>query len=87
MSYLGLSVPLVVVIEPESELAINIIESGIGYCTDGTEIADITSMFRNMLSSPESHKAYKLNAKKYYGENCCRRKILNRWSLLVGNLS
>ena len=87
LTYLGLSVPLAVVVEPESELAHSIAAKNLGYSTGGMQVEDIASMFRQMVNERDKKDSYKENAQEYYREHCDREKIIDRWSLLIRHLS
>ena len=86
LTYLGLSVPLAVVVEPDSELATSIKENGIGYCSGGMRVEDIASMFEAMVKNHHASASNKINAQEYYSEYCDRKRVMNRWSSLISGL-
>lgn len=86
LSYLGLFVPLVVIVEAESKIALSVEENNIGYSCDGSNVEDIADMFKGMISNTDQISKHKHNAENYYKVNCERQKILNSWSMLVQEL-
>lgn len=83
LTYLGLSVPLVVVVEPASQLVKTITENNLGYYSEGDSEQDISAMFLQMISQKDSHKLHKQSATTFYEDTCSRDSILNRWSALL----
>ena len=83
LTYLGLSVPLVVVVEPASQLVKTIADNNLGYYSEGNSEQSISAMFRQMIAHKSSHEAHKQNASIFYDNTCSRNAILSQWSTLL----
>lgn len=83
LTYLGLSVPLVVVVEPSSQLVKTIADNNLGYFSEGGSEEAISAMFRQMITQKASSDVHKQNASSFYENTCSRDSILNRWSTLL----
>lgn len=83
LTYLGLSVPLVVVVEPASQLVKTITDNNLGYYAEGSSEQSISDMFRQMIDQKASREVHKQNASNFYQSTCSRSSILNRWSTLL----
>ena len=87
LTYLGLAVPLVVVVEPASQLANTIADNNLGFFSEGSSEQAISAMFRQMIAQKASHEVHKQNASDFYENTCSRDTVLNRWSALVCDMA
>ena len=83
LTYLGLSLPLVVVVEPASQLVKTIADNKLGHYSEGSSEQAISAMFRQMIDQKASREVHKQNASNFYQSTCSRSSVLNRWSNLL----
>jgi len=85
LTYLGLSVPLVVVVEPESQLVKAIEENELGFFSTGNTVEQISAMLMQIITQREKVKTHKSNASKYYDQACSREHLLGKWSEILSD--
>ena len=87
LTYLGLDVPVIAVIEEGSELARTINKHNIGYCSNGFDREDISRMLRVAIEEQKKQPEQQQNAKAYYSTYCERARILASWSGIINSLA
>lgn len=86
LTYLGLGVPVLAVIEPQSELARTLTEQGLGYVAQGREPADIADAIEQAASNrPQTH-AMRDRAREYYAAHLSKDAVLAQWSALIAQM-
>lgn len=83
LTYLGLSIPLVVVVEPESQLVQSIKSHEIGFYAEGGSEEQIAAMLQAITANAETKARHRDSATKYYEESCSREHVLDNWSDLI----
>ena len=86
LTYLGLSVALAVVVEPESKLVAEIKEHGIGYYSEDDSPEKIAKMFSTIIDGKSKIKEHKCNANRHYINHCARNIVLSKWANIISNL-
>ena len=84
ISYLSVACPLLVIIEPESDMAKFVTENQIGVCVDAKNKQSLSQSILHLSSNREQVERFKSNAlnvyTSYYNENL----VLDKWVELVG---
>jgi glycosyltransferase involved in cell wall biosynthesis len=86
LTYLGLGVPVLAIIEPESELARMIEDEGIGFAVGQRDSTGIASRLAEIAASADSLAAMRTRALAYYEEVMSTEARLNQWAALIKEL-
>lgn len=86
LTYLGLGIPLAVVIEPNSELSKTITTHNIGYQSKSNSVEDTMLMLKTISENKNVIHEHKVNAQNYYQSFCSRESALDKWASLIATL-
>ena len=86
LTYLGLGVPVLAIIEPESELARMIETEGLGFVVGQRDSAVIASRLADIAASPDRLAEMSRRACAYYEEVMSTDARLDQWSALISRL-
>ncbi len=87
MSYLRQGCPVLVLVEPDSELAHAILEAEAGFQADPTDPASIAAIIRELATRPADLVAARRNARRLYDQEFDQAGQLARWRQLFEDLS
>ena len=83
LSYLGLGLPILLLVERESELSASLVDSGVAVCAGNTAIDSIGGAVRGLTQSPEKLKIMKENVPRVFTEDYSTEKVLAQWVSLM----
>jgi glycosyltransferase involved in cell wall biosynthesis len=86
LTYLGLGVPVLAIIEPESELARMIESEGLGFVVGQRDSHAIASRLTEIAASPDRLTAMSARARSYYEKVMSTEARLNQWAALINEL-
>ena len=86
LTYLGLGVPLLAIIEPESELARMIEKEGLGFVIGQRDSAAIAARLAEVAASTDELPAMRRRAQMYYDKVMSSNARLDQWSALLKEL-
>lgn len=83
MTYLEQGCPLLVAVEPESQLAREVSEQGLGVCVENGDARALADAIRELADSPESRADMRVAALRKARTEFSESSVLSRWSKLV----
>lgn len=83
MTYLEQGCPLIVAVEPESELAKGVVKDGYGFCVPPEDPQALVALLRRLAKKPNLLSDKRLVAKRKYKEQFSEQIVLKQWSSLV----
>jgi glycosyltransferase involved in cell wall biosynthesis len=86
LTYLGLGLPLLCLIEPESELALMVANHRLGWSV-APNPEGIASTILEIAERREELPQMHANTAQWFEEHLSREALLDRWSALIGDLS
>ena len=86
LTYLGLGVPVLAIIEPESELARMIEKEGLGFVIGQRDSAAIAARLEEVAASRGELPAMRKRAYMYYDKVMSSNARLDQWSALLKEL-
>lgn len=86
LTYLGLGVPVLAVVEPESALARSLMDEEIGFVSQGRDGAALADAVRAAYAVRETLPAMRTRAKAHYDGSLSAESALARWNDLIVSL-
>lgn len=86
LTYLGLGVPVLAVVEPESALARDLIENDVGWVAPGTDGPALAHAIRSAHDARADIDATRARARAYYMQGLSREAALARWGDIMRKL-
>lgn len=86
-TYLGLGVPLAVVVEPESELARMVCGENLGFCARDATPGGVADLFREIAARRETLGELRSNASAYFDQSLTGHRAFDRWDEVIGELA
>ncbi|WP_095012251.1 glycosyltransferase family 4 protein [Tsuneonella mangrovi] len=86
LTYLGLGVPLLAIIEPESELARMIVREDIGFVVGERDSKAIAARLAEAVAARDRLPAMREQARKYYDTVMSTQARLDQWAALLARL-
>ena len=86
LTYLGLGVPVLAVVEPESALAHDLIGNDVGWVADGNDGPALARSIRKAHDARAGIGAARERALSYYRRDLSREAALARWSAIMRDL-
>lgn len=83
LTYLGLGLPMLAIVEPESELAGMIVDNDLGVVAPSRDAQGIAKLLRTLRPSDRSRRD---RLRGWYAETMASHKALDRWAALIGSL-
>lgn len=87
LTYLGLSLPVVAIVENDSCLAASINKYKFGVCSRGRSQAEIATVLSDLLSSKDLRNYHRANAEQYFNESCSREIVMKKWASIIHDVS
>lgn len=86
LTYLGLGVPVLAVVEPESTLAQNLVENNVGRVACGSDGPALAEAIRDAHDDKNNIAEARQRALDYYARDLSMESALGRWSALMHEL-
>ena len=79
LTYIGLGLPMLALLEPESQLSREIVENGLGAVPPSPTPAAVAEAADRLLSGKADRQA----VEAYHGDKCAVGKVLQQWDALL----
>lgn len=83
MTYLEQGCPLVVAVEPESELAMDATRHGYGYCVKFGDSQELAELLDRLANDRGLYAEMKISALRRSEEIFSEKNILKKWSQMI----